>query len=51
MTTYKVTDPKGITVDGVHIENGKSVVIGEGAQLNAFIHFKQVELVPEKPRK
>ena len=51
MTTYKVTDPKGITIDGVHIENGQAVSIAEGAQLNAFIHFKQVELVPEKPLK
>lgn len=43
MEKFKVIDPKGITVNGVLVEKGETVTLAKGAQLNAFIHFKQVE--------
>lgn len=40
---YRVTDPKGITVNGEHHAAGSVVRIPPGAAEKAFVHFKQVE--------
>ena len=47
MKSYKVTDPKGITVNGKHLEKGETVRLGRGAATNTFLHFKQVREVDE----
>lgn len=47
MNSYIVTDPKGITVDGKLIAKGDSVLLPEGPQLDAFLHFNQVEMADE----
>jgi hypothetical protein len=49
MKTYKVLDPKGIHVAGKHYPQGETVRLGRGAQLNAFLHFKQVEEAADAP--
>jgi hypothetical protein len=48
MNKFKVTDPKGIFIDGKHHEKGAKVSISEGAILDAFLHFKQVAEVDDK---
>ena len=50
---YEVIDPKGIHVNGRHVQKGRIVPLPDGAALKAFLHFKQVtpreEKKPEKP--
>ena len=48
MKNFKVTDPKGIFIEGKHHEKGAKVSLPEGAVLDAFVHFKQVSPVDEK---
>jgi hypothetical protein len=48
MNKFKVTDPKGVFIDGKHHEKGGKVSIPEGAVLDAFLHFKQVSLLDDK---
>lgn len=43
MNPFKVIDPKGIHLDGKHHEKGAKASIPDGAVLDAFLHFKQVE--------
>lgn len=43
MEKYKVIDPKGITVDGKLAEKGDIITLNKGAQVNAFLHFKQIK--------
>lgn len=45
---YKVIDPRGIHLDGKPVATGETVRIPEGAALDAFLHFKQVESTEEK---
>lgn len=42
METFKVTDPKGIHLDGKLRKKGETVQINEGPQLDAFLHFRQL---------
>ncbi|WP_193214894.1 hypothetical protein [Luteolibacter marinus] len=49
MKSYKVTDPKGITVNGKRYEKGETVRLGRSAATNAFLHFKQVKELVDKP--
>ena len=51
---YEVIDPKGIHVNGRHVQKGRIVPLPDGAALKAFLHFKQVipreeEKKPDKP--
>ena len=50
---YEVIDPKGIHVNGRHVQKGRIVPLSDGAALKAFLHFRQVipreeEKKPEK---
>lgn len=47
MNTFKVIDPKGIHAGGKHFAQGEKVRLPDGAQLDAFLHFKQVEEAKE----
>lgn len=38
---YKVTDPKGILVNGLIVPQGE-VIEADGAQRNAWMHFGQI---------
>lgn len=41
-------DANGITLFGVHTQKGGVLAIPPGADLNAFLHFQQVEKVTVK---
>lgn len=47
MNTFKVIDPKGIHAGGKHFAQGEKVRLPDSAQLDAFLHFKQVEEAKE----
>ena len=51
---YEVIDPKGVHVNGRHVQKGRIIALPDGAALKAFLHSKQVtpreqEKKPEKP--
>ena len=48
MKRFKVIDPKGVSINGELQPKGEIVTLAKGAELNAFLHFKQVSPVDEK---
>lgn len=48
MEKFKIIDPKGLTINGELKKKGETVTLAKGAELNAFLHFKQVSPVAEK---
>jgi hypothetical protein len=48
MKRFKVIDPKGVSINGELKPKGEIVTLAKGAELNAFLHFKQVSPVDEK---
>jgi hypothetical protein len=50
---FKVIDPKGIHRGAKHLAPGDTFTSERphGTLVNTFLHFKQIEEVPEKPAK
>ena len=46
---YEVIDPKGVHVNGRHVQKGRIIALPDGATLKAFLHFKQV--IPREEEK
>lgn len=48
---YRVIDPNGVHYAGKIIAKGETVPINSGPHIDAWLRFKQVEEVKEKPAK